>query len=431
MDNGNIKVQVRPKGLFYGWVVVGACYMALFTAIASYYAFGVFFKPISGEFGWTRAQTSLAVSINLMTGAFLGVLAGRLVDKYKPRNIMLICAALASFSYIMMSRINGLGQFYLLYGVTLGIAMSPNYIIPSVLINRWFMKKRGLALGIVFSAFGMAQMVSPPLVASLIESVGWRPMYIYIGIFLFIIISTSALFLRSSPEEMGLLPDGDAGIEPVKDNPAGQSKNGVMQGLSIKETIATSAFWLITLLWFFMAFPVYMMVIHLIPYTTDMGFNVIAAASIMTASGISSIVGRISLGHASDKFGNKKMLMLSFIMVILGMLLLIKARSLPAIYIAVIIFGFFSSGSDNIVIKAMADLFGLRSLGFIVGATGLAWRVGASSGAYLAGFFFDITSSYFIIFSLAAIAIYICFILTIVIFGKKPALKVQSLESGV
>ena len=93
---------------------------------------------------------------------------------------MLSCSVLASIGYILMSRITGLSQFYIIYGLILGIAMSANYVVPSVLINRWFIKKRGLGLGLVFSAFGMAQMTSPPLAAAFIDSVGLRQMYFYI-----------------------------------------------------------------------------------------------------------------------------------------------------------------------------------------------------------------------------------------------------------
>lgn len=424
MDRPDKKVQARAKGLFYGWIIIAACYLIVFTVSASYYSFGVFFKPMSGEFGWNRAQTSLAVSINLMIGAFCALLVGKLVDKYKPTYIMLFCSVLASISYILMSRIGGLSQFYILYGLVLGIAMSANYVIPSVLINRWFVKKRGLGLGIVFSAFGMAQMTSPQLAASLIDSVGWRQMYVYIGIILLFITATSALFLRGSPEEMGLLPDGDNG---EKSTLKGESilptdKNTAIQGLTVKETLRTPAFWIISVLWLFMAFPFYMIIVHLIPYSTDVGISVVAAASIMTAAGMANITGRISLGHLSDKFGSKRILLLCFMMIIFGMLLLIRARSLPVFYLAAVLVTLFLQGGDTVVVRVLADLFGIRSLGFIVGATSLAWRIGASSGAYLAGYFFDITGSYAAIFSLAALATYICFILTFFVFTKKSAL---------
>lgn len=424
MGEQNIKAQARTKGFFYGWAIIIACYFIVFTMMASYYSFGVFFKPMSGEFGWSRAQTSLVISINLMTGAFMGLLVGRLVDKYNPRNLMLACSALAGLSYIMMSRITGLAQFYILYGIVLGMAMSANYVIPSVLINRWFVKKRGLGLGLVFSAFGMAQMISPPLAATLIDSMGWRQMYIYMGLLVFVITAICALLLRSSPQEMGLLPDGDADRSSAEGGALarGLKKNNAAQGLTVKETLRTPTFWLISLLWLFMAFPVYMIVVHLIPYSTDMGINVIAAASIMTVAGISNIIGRIFLGHISDKFGSKTILLISFVMVIFGLLLLINARSLMTFYLAAVLVTLFLNGGDTVVTKVLGDIFGVRSLGFIVGAMSMAWRVGASAGAYLAGVFFDTTNSYAIIFSLAVLAMYICFILTIFIFTKKPRL---------
>lgn len=417
-----MKAQAKTRRFFYGWVILIACYFVVFTMMASYYSFGVFFKPMSAEFGWNRAQTSLVVSINLMTGAFLGMVVGRLVDKYKPRYIMLSCSALAGITYIMLSRISGLTQFYLLYGFVLGAAMSANYVVPSVLVNRWFVKKRGLGLGLVFSAFGTAQMISPPLAAALIDSLGWRQIYIYMGILVFAITAICALLLRAYPEEMGLLPDGDTDPAAVSGRPASHQdgKNNTVQGLTVKETLRAPVFWMIAVLWLFMAFPVYMIVVHLIPYSTDVGISVLAAASIMTAAGISNIVGRIGLGHISDRFGSKRILLFSFVMIIFGLLLLIKARSLLTFYVAVSLATLFLHGGDTVVIKVLGDLFGTKSLGFTVGATSLTWRIGASSGAYLAGLFFDATRSYAIIFSLSAVAMYICFILSMFIFKDKP-----------
>lgn len=418
MDKRDLKVHARAGGLFYGWVVIAACFVTVFTFMASYYTFGVFFKPISGEFGWNRGQTSLAVAINMMTGGLVAILAGRLADRYKPGHIMLVCSLLAGLTYVVMSKITSLGQLYLLYGVVLGVSMSAHYVVPSLLINRWFLKKRGLGLGIVFSAFGMAQVISPPVTAYLIESVGWRDLYIYIGAFMFLAGATSALFMRGSPREMGLLPDG----EPAREKPEAK-ENKIQTGMSAGETMRSSTFWLISVLWFFSAFPVYIMVIHLIPYSTDMGINVMAAASILTASGVANIIGRISMGHLSDRFGSKFVLLLSYVAVIAGMLLLINARSLLNFYVAVVLISIFVNGADTVVIRSLGDLFGLKALGFIVGVTSLLWRGGAAAGAYLAGVFFDLSGSYAITFSLAAVAMYVCFILTMIIFKKKTPMK--------
>lgn len=409
---------VPKRGFFYGWIIVGATFLIVFSVMGAYYTFGVFFKPMSGELGWTRAQTSLAVTINMIVGGFVAVLIGRLADKHSPRSIMLPCAVLAGVGYVLMSRVSALWQLYLIYGLVLGIAMSAHYIIPSVLINRWFIKKRGLGLGLVFSAFGLAQTSFPPLAASLVEGLGWRQIYVYTGAIVLVITVVAALFLRGSPGEMGLLPDGE-----VEEKDSQAKKSDLLPGLTLKEALRTSTFWLLTTLWFLMAIPVYIMIVHLIPYSTDVGMGTVAAASILTVTGVSNIGGRISLGHISDKIGAKLILLLCFVMVIIGMVILIYARSLLTFYLAGILFSFFLSGADNVVIKVVGDFFGLRALGFIVGVTSVAWRGGAALGAYLAGLIFDVSKSYAWAFALSAFVMGLCFILTLFMFARKPRLS--------
>lgn len=410
-------IEKAASGYFYGWNMVIASFFVVFALWGAYYGFSVFFKSMSQEFNWTRAQTSAAMTISLLIGGLTAPIVGRLIDRYGSRLIMAICAILAGAGYIMLSTISSLWQYYLWYGLVVGLAMSGSYVIPAAIMNRWFIKRRGLALGLVFSAFGVAQMVVPPLATYLLGIYSWRTSYILIGASVFILTFVSALFLRDSPRDKGLMPDGEA--------KSTERDKIAAWGFTFKEVIHTSGYWLIMALWFVFAIPTYIVGVHLIPYATDVKIDPMKAASIFTVIGSFNIAGRIVFGHLCDRWGNKPVVFISFAAVFFGMLIMIGAKDLMAFYIAGALYGTFFSAVDIAIIKVTGDFFGNKSIGVIMGTTGLAWRMGAAGGTIMAGFIFDITRSYSNAFALAALTMLVSLIVSFFLFRHKPKLTVS------
>lgn len=399
---------------FYGWNMLIACFFIVFALWGAYYAFSVFFKSMLREFNWTRAQTSAAMTISLMIGGFFAPVVGRLMDRYGARLIVAICSILAGAGYIMLSRISSLWQYYLWYGLVVGLAMSCSYAVPAATINHWFIKKRGLALGLVFSAFGVAQMGVPPLATQLLGLFGWRTSYAFIGGGVFILTFISALFLKGHPHEMGLSPDGE-----IK---TAERDKIAIRGFTFKEALRTSGYWLLIVVWLIFAIPTYIIGVHLIPYATDVKIDPMKAATIFSVIGSFNIVGRIVFGHLCDRWGNKPVVYLSFSSVFLGMLVMMGARDLWSFYLAGALYGTFYSAVDIAIIKITGDFFGNKSIGAIMGTTSLAWRIGAAGGTIIAGFIFDITQSYTNAFALSALSMLISLVVSFFLFRHKPKL---------
>ena len=201
---------VQKTKRFYGWWIVVASTLAMGLHGAVYfYGFSTFFMPLIREFDCTRAALSAAFSFSRIEGGFLGPLEGWLVDRFGPRKMMLIGVLIMGAGYVLLSRVNSLAMFYLIFigavatGTTLGL-LTPAYVT----ITNWFIRKRSRAMGIVFSGMGIGGIVVPGL-AWLITDYGWRSAAMTVGIVVWAICIPLAFVMRHRPEQYGYLPDGE------------------------------------------------------------------------------------------------------------------------------------------------------------------------------------------------------------------------------
>jgi MFS family permease len=201
-------MQILKHRFFYGWVVVAAAFVVMLVAWGTYYTFGVFFKPLSTDFGWTRAMTAGAFSLYLVIHGILGIVAGGFTDRRGPRLVVGICALFLCAGYLLLSRIGAIWQLYLFYGILIGVGMSGMWIPQVATITRWFVAKRGLVLGIVVAGVGIGQLIFPLLARHIISTASWRMGYFIMGIIALVIIGLASLFLRRDPKQVGLLPYG-------------------------------------------------------------------------------------------------------------------------------------------------------------------------------------------------------------------------------
>ena len=178
------------------------------------HSFGVFFKPLLAEFGWTRATISGAYSLSLTLSGFLGMGTGRLTDRFGSRSLITIGGLLLGIGYILLSQANAVWQLYLLYGVIIGISISCILIPTLSTLARWFIKRRGMMTGLVIAGTGVGMIAMPLLADRLISGYGWRTSFIVFGVISFVIIILAAQFLRRDPQSKGQLPDGDTEISP-------------------------------------------------------------------------------------------------------------------------------------------------------------------------------------------------------------------------
>ena len=377
----------RKPSFFYGYIVVAAALLTMVITTGALYSFGVFFKPVLTEFGWTRAATSGAYSLCILLLGSLSIVMGRLNDRFGPRIVVTACGFLLGSGYLLMSQISTIWQLYLFYGILAGIGLSGAYVPPISTVARWFVKRRGLMTGIAMSGIGLGTMIMPLVANWLISSYGWRTSFTVIGITVMALTTLAAQFLRRDPSQMGLVPYGEN--EAQQENAAPESG-----GFALQRAIRTRQFWMICAMFLCYGIFIQTVIVHIVPHATDLGISAASAAYILAIIGGVSMAGRIIMGNAGDRIGNKPALIICFTTTTVASLWLLAAQDVWMFYLFAVVFGFAYGGAIALNSLIVAEFFGLSSLGVILGVVTFGWSIGEAVGPVLAGRIFDITGSY-------------------------------------
>ena len=376
--------EESPK-IFYGWFVVAACFMVTFTCGEALWAFGVFFKPIEKEFGWSRALISSGYTGFVLGYAISAMAAGRLADKYSPRPILFLSACLAGLGVSLCSLVQSINQlrFFLLIG---GLGAGGTFSVPTSLVQRWFYKKpqAGLALGVVLAGVGTGALVFSPLVNYLILNYGWRNTYLIVGILFFCTIGMSSLVVKRSPAEITISSAGKEDIpNPVRS-----------QSLTTAQVLLSSSFAGISFIHCSLSFAFHSVAVHLVPYATDIGISSTISAVALGLIGGFSVPGRIISGIMADRVGWQKVYIISQFGLALFILWLSMVKTAWMLYFFVFFYGLCHGSRVSAHVGILGEFFGMRSLGEIIGITMAIGVLIGALGPYLAGFIFDITGSY-------------------------------------
>jgi len=389
-------VKNENPRFFYGYIIVIAGFFVMAIIWGAVQSFGVFLKPMAAEFGWTRAMTSGAYSMCMFALGLFFIVTGRLNDKFGPRIVVTICGIFLGLAYLLLSQINALWQLYMLYGVMVAIGPSSGFVPLTSTVARWFVKRRGLLTGLVASGHGAGGLVGPPVAVWLIASYGWRSSYFIIGVIALVLLTLIAQFLRRDPSQKGLRPYGASEV---------RQEGLVLEaiGFSPQEVINTKQFWVFSAMYFCFGFSFNAILVHIVPHATDLGISAVMAANILATVGGLNFAGRIGIGSVGDRIGIKPSLIISFVLVSVSLFCLLLTRDLWMFYLLAAIFGFGAGGLAALESPAVAELFGMRAHGSILGLVSFAVTTGGAAGTILAGYIFDITDSYYMAFMLCAV----------------------------
>jgi len=380
----------------------------MLSTFGTRFAFGVFFKPMLTEFGWTRALTSGAFSLSMVVEGLLGIVMGGLTDRLGPRIVLTLCGCLLGLGYLLMSRVGAIWQLYLFYGVIIGIGMSGAVVPLLSTVARWFVKRRSMMAGIVLTGTGLGTLIAPPVASWLISVYDWRTSYIILGGAVLVVVVLGAQLLRRDPAQMGQRPYGEN-----KGEERGL-KLGT-EGFSLREAVYTRQFWVVFAMFLCFGICTFAIMVHIVPHATDLGISAASAANILAAIGGASIVGKVVLGNAADKIGIRQVFLICFLLWSASLFWLVPATEMWVFYLFAVVFGFAHGGIVASHAPILAGLFGLGSHGLILGVGGLSVTFGAAVGPFLAGYIFDITDSYQTAFLVCAAIAIVGLILTVVL----------------
>lgn len=397
----SVKTVSRDR-LYYGWVVVIAALIISAVLLGSRHTYGVFFKSIEGEFGLSRVVTSGIFSTYMVFSAVFSVLGGWSLDKFGPKWTIAMMGFFAALSLFLTSQMQSVWQLYLTYSFLLGMGTGETYTVVGAFVSRWFQKKRGLALGIANSGGGLGMLIMAPFASYLIINFDWRTAYIAIGLITLVIVIGVSMLLKGSPADIGLLPDGVTPGEAKIDVQTKKEFNPA--GFSIAEAVKSSQFWFLFAIWLFHGTAIYLITTHIVPHATDVGISAIAAAAILSVFSGSNMLGGLAVGALSDSIGRKTM---AIICALIGagalFWLMWMTDNVWMFYIFAALFGIPFGGISTMVNALAGDIFGMCSLGRIMGCLGIAWFAGAAIGPLMGGTIYDTYHSYFFAFLIGAI----------------------------
>jgi MFS family permease len=402
----------KPR-LFYGYTVVVAIFFIFVLMWGIVSTFGIFFKPMLTDLGWTRAVTSGAFSVFWIIQGLLAIVMGRVNDRLGSRIVISVCGFILGLGFLLMSQTSALWQLYLFYGVIIGTAMGGSFVPPTSTIARWFVKRRNTMTGIALAGISVGGLIAPPLANWLISIYGWRVSYIILGGLALVAVILVAQLLRRDPAQMGLTPYGESEEE--------TELKGSTRAFSLSEATSTRQFWLVLSMYFCLGFSMFTILVHIAPHATDLRLSATTAANILATAGGVGAIGRLALGWAADRIGNRQVFILGFALMAAALFWLIPVTETWALYLFAAVFGFAAAGCAVSESPLVAKLFGLRSHGLILGVINIGFCIGAAAGPFLAGYIFDVTSSYSVAFLVCAAVSVVGLILSAILTPTKTS----------
>jgi MFS transporter, OFA family, oxalate/formate antiporter len=401
-----MRAEARERRWFYGWIVVAAVFVVTLIGFGSAYTFSSFFAPLQSQFDATRGSASLVFSIAGFLYFGLGVVTGPLANRLGVRTLTAIGMALVGLGMIMAGQARNIFQVYAAYGLGIGLGVGCAYVPALGAVQRWFVKRRGFASGLAVSGIGVGTLVMPPLAEHLIASLGWRAAYVSLGILAIIVGVLAAVVIDDDPARRGMQPDGLA----IPSN----SEPRPTDGMAIGEIVRTWQFLGLYLACLLSALGVFVPFVHLVPYAIDHGISPAIAVWLLGGIGIGSTIGRFFLGRIADSMGREKFLIAMYTGMAASLAIWSVAGSLALLVLFALAFGLFYGGWVAILPAVVADLFGGKYAGSIIGALYTSVGIGTLLGPSGAGFIYDHSHSYLLSIAIGAFANLSAAIITIV-----------------
>jgi MFS family permease len=380
--------ESRLKKPFYGYFIVAACFINLFMLWGMFVnSFGIFFKPIVEEMGWSRGMLSGALSIRSIGMALMAPVAGTLIDRFGAKPIMAAGVSVVGAGLIAAGFITSLWQLNVIFFFT-GCGLAASTMIPaSLILSNWFVSRRGTAMSLAFVGTGVGGAILSPAANWVIINYSWRTAFWLCGAtILLIVVPVILLVIKDRPSEMGLEPY----ISPD------DAANGVADewGATAKQALRTPAFWLIAAVMFIVALIANGVHNHCVPYLTDIGHERTVAAYVWGVAMGVLVIGKLAFGPIADRWGAKKAMAGVFCIFALSMLVLIFAKTYWLALAFACLYGFACGGPLTLYALLTVDNLGIKNFGSIYGNLVIAGAIGSAFGPVVPGVVFDRFGTY-------------------------------------
>lgn len=393
------------SGPFYGWYILGMAMLgAMLNSGTSQMFFSIMLKPITEEFGWSRTALAGITTMGTFAAGFASPLAGRLADRYGPRLLAPLGAAVVGTAYLLLPTLSELWQFYVVFvtgRAVGGVALTG--VVPNTALANWFRRMRGRVIGLVASCTPLGGGLLALVGQVLIDSQGWRTVYVALGVVtLAALVAPMALVMRRRPEDLGLLPDGEG----VATHPAGgraRARPREEVSWTLGEAMRTPALWLITAASFLAVTANAGVSFHQVAYYTDVGIPPMSAVVSLAIYALAGALAVAFWGFLTERVSERDVGALVMLLAALVTLYILTVRTLPAAIVFAVLFGLTSRGEGALLNIILAQYFGRGSYGTISGFVHPFTMLGLGLGPFLASVGFDLMGSYDLVFMISAV----------------------------
>ena len=393
------------RGMFYGWKLAGLALLVIGLASGPVWSgVGVWVKALEMHFGWSRAQLTGAFSLAQLEGSILGPLLGYLIDRLGPRRMVFIGLVITGLGFVLFSRTNNLLTFYVSYGLIMLGTAAGSWLPLMTVVNRWFIRKRGLAMAVAAEGSPLGGLLLLPVLAWAVtpSHFGWSTTALWIGMVFLALAFPISRFIRERPEGYGERADGDPSpnasmsqIEVVRTAPRDIGSRD-QPDFTASQAIRTSAFWLITFGHAFSSMLFATLTVHLVPMLTDQGLSLQSSANVFSAMmGVAAVFQLIG-GYVGDRMETRVAIAVFGFIQAAGFTVAVFTESMPMAILFAVLFGAGFGGRNPLTVAIRAEYFGPNAFATITGISSAPMYLFMLAAPLFAAFIFDTQGSYMI-----------------------------------
>jgi MFS family permease len=390
--------RVRPAGrIFHGWLIVATAFIALAVNVGLvFYSWGVFLSPLADVFGG-RGRVSGAYSAMQLASALYGLVVGRLVDRHGARPVQAIGAFVFAAGYALVARVDSLPGLYVAMAGPIALGSTCIGALPSNgAVARWFVRRRGTALGIATAGISAGGIVVAPASQYLIEHLGWRRAYDVLALSVVVLVLPPVLaFMRRDPADMGLLPDGEPpGASQDREARLALAARELARSVPPAVAMRDRSFWLLAAAFGLTMTGLSSVLLNQVAILVDRGMPATQASWVLGATAAMGVVGKLGFGSLLDRYDQRRVAAACFALQAAGVLLLWLTESAPALVCYVILYGYAMGGNATLQASLVAEAFGRLHYGAIFGRLTPFVMLAQAIGIPVTGWVRDVTGTW-------------------------------------
>ena len=389
-------LRERLSNLFYGWrmIAVGSGLRILGGGLY-FYGFSVFFLPLSQDLGLNRAATSLVFSLARAQGAFEGPIAGYFIDRYGPRPLMILAIMMTSVGHMLLSGVHSYFTLLVVYMGVVSLSFHAGFMdAPMVIANTWFIRKRTMAMALISGSIGIGGFLFTPLLSAAVHTWGWRRAAFGCGIVFLLVGLPLALFVKRSPESIGLRPDGDPALLSQSEAQYGTDLAVHKEmNFTLSAALHTSPFWLLTIATGIRIVVLSAVSVHYVPIMVWKGFSEQRAAFFLASQAFMSLPSHLLFGWIADRVNKPKLMATCMLLAMCSIFVLMYVETELGILLFIALFSVVES-TFPVNWSTVGEFFGRRNFAKIRGSMSFIQTWGSVIGPVIAGAIYDTTHSY-------------------------------------